>query len=193
MSARGEVTDGPPRPIPDSYVVPGTRLVAGEYPGSRPQSGEPAAVARLAAFLDAGIDCFVDLTTSDDWLDVYAPRLESLARARGADVVIDRLPIPDMGVSDAAHMRRILDTIDARLEEGRTVYVHCWGGVGRTGTVVGCWLVRHGRTGEQALAEVATLFATMSDAKRRAHAATGSPQTAAQRAMVRTWDLADRG
>ncbi len=24
------------------------------------------------------------------------------------------------------------------------VYVHCWGGVGRTGTVVGCWLLRHG-------------------------------------------------
>ena len=193
MSAPDEVTDAPRRPIPDSYVVPGTSLLAGEYPGSRPQAGEPAAVARLAAFLDAGIDCFVDLTTNDDWLDAYAPRLESLADARDVDVVIDRLPIPDMDVCDAAHMRRILDTIDARLDAGRTVYVHCWGGVGRTGTVVGCWLVRHGRTGEQALAEVATLFATMSDEKRRAHAATGSPQTPAQRAMVRTWDREDRG
>jgi hypothetical protein len=193
MSAPDEVADGPRRPIPDSYLIPNTRLVAGEYPGSRPQAGEPAAVARLAAFLDAGIDCFVDLTTHHDRLDAYATRLESLADARGADVVIDRLPIPDMGVCDAAHMRRILDIIDARLDARRTVYVHCWGGVGRTGTVVGCWLVRHGRTGEQALAEVATLFSTMSDAKRRAHAATGSPQTPAQRAMVRTWDRADRG
>lgn len=178
----------PRRPIPDSYHVPGTRLLAGEYPGSRPQAGEPAAVARLAAFLDAGVDCFVDLTTSDDWLDAYAPRLEALADERDVDVVVDRLPIPDMGVCDAAHMSRILDTIDARLADGRTVYVHCWGGVGRTGTVVGCWLVRQGRTGEQALAEVATLFATMSTEKRRNHAATGSPQTTAQRAMVRTWE-----
>ena len=31
------------------------------------------------------------------------------------------------------------------------MYLHCWGGVGRTGTVVGCWLVRHGRTGDEAL------------------------------------------
>ena len=28
--------------------------------------------------------------------------------------------------------------------DGRKVYVHCWGGVGRTGTVVGCYLVRQG-------------------------------------------------
>ncbi len=45
-----------------------------------------------------------------------------------------------------------LDTIDRLLDEGRTVYVHCWGGIGRTGTVVGSWLVRHQVTApEQAL------------------------------------------
>lgn len=178
-------------PIPDAYVVPGTRLVAGEYPGTRPQDGEAAALARLAAFLDAGIDAFVDLTTDDDWLSPYASRLASLARERRLDVLVERLPIRDMDVCDAAHMRRILDTVDARLAEGRTVYVHCWGGVGRTGTVVGCWLVRHGRTGQQALAEVAALFGTMSLGKRRSHAATGSPQTDSQRAMVRGWDRED--
>lgn len=33
---------------------------------------------------------------------------------------------------------RILDAIDARLEAGKSVYVHCWGGIGRTDTVAGC-------------------------------------------------------
>lgn len=33
------------------------------------------------------------------------------------------------------------------LAAGQTVYVHCYGGIGRTGTVVGCWLVRHGLSG----------------------------------------------
>ena len=33
--------------------------------------------------------------------------------------------------------------------------MHCWGGVGRTGTLVGWWLVRHGCTGDGALAEIA--------------------------------------
>jgi hypothetical protein len=179
------------RPIENSYVVPDTRLVAGEYPGTRPQDGEAAAVFRLAAFLDAGIDVFVDLTTDDDGMSPYASRLESLACDRRVDVTIERLPIRDMDVCDGAHMRRILDTIDAHLGAARTVYVHCWGGVGRTGTVVGCWLVRHGCTGEQALADVATSFATMSHEKVRRHATTGSPQTEAQRAMVRRWALED--
>lgn len=179
-------------PIPDSYLVPGTRLLAGEYPGSPPWRGEAAAVAKLQCFLDAGIDAFVDLTMPEDRLAPYEPLLQSLARERDIDLVVDRLPIVDMGTCDVAHMRRILDAIDARMAEGRTVYVHCWGGVGRTGTVIGCWLVRHGRTGEQALAEVSRLFSTMSAEKCRGHAATGSPQTPTQRAMVRTWDLEDR-
>jgi hypothetical protein len=179
------------RPIEDTYVVPGTRLIAGEYPGTRPSDGEAAALARLSRFLDAGIDAFVDLTMLEDRLAPYSAQLETLARARGADVVIERLPILDMGTCEAGHMRRILDVIDAHLAAGRSVYVHCWGGVGRTGMVIGCWLVQQGYTGEEALAEVERLFATMSPSKVRRHAATGSPQTSAQRAMVRTWDWQD--
>ena len=43
-----------------------------------------------------------------------------------------------------AETRKILDRIDAALYDDQNVYVHCWGGSGRTGTVVGCWLLRHG-------------------------------------------------
>jgi len=49
----------------------------------------------------------------------------------------------------------ILDTLDASLAAGRKVYLHCFGGIGRTGTAVGCYLVRHGKTGEQALSQLA--------------------------------------
>ena len=38
-------------------------------------------------------------------------------------------------------MRIILGALDTALKAGEIVYVHCWGGVGRTGTVVGCHLV----------------------------------------------------
>ena len=41
-------------------------------------------------------------------------------------------------------MVMILDRIDTALDDGENVYVHCWGGSGRTGMVVGCWLRRHG-------------------------------------------------
>ena len=102
------------------------------------------------------------------------------------EVFHERLASPDMGVCDAAHMSRVLDTIDAHLANGRRAYLHCWGGVGRTGTVVGCWFVRHGMTGDDALGRVQALFNTMSAQKVADHPE-GSPQTARQRAMVREW------
>jgi hypothetical protein len=178
-------------PLPNSYVVPGTRLVAGEYPGCYP-GRRKRAEAKLDALLDAGVRTVVDLTRPEDGLAPYADALEAVAAERGiGDVARHALPIRDMGTCDAARMREILDTIDAALADGRGVYVHCWGGVGRTGTVIGCWLVRHGRTGDEALAEVTRLFATMSPEKRARHPE-GSPQTHAQRAMVLGWAAHER-
>ena len=175
------------RPIDNSYVVPGTALVAGEYPGMR--FGTPHGIrdAKLHQFLDAGITAFVDLTHPDDPLDLYIERLRQLGRRRGVQVVHDYLSIVDMDVCDDAFMSRVLDTIDARIAEGHRVYVHCWGGVGRTGMTVGCWLVRNGHGGDDALEQVKMLFATMSPAKVAYFGLDGSPQTDAQRAVVRAW------
>jgi hypothetical protein len=49
----------PSGPLPNSYLVPGTRLIAGEYPGAR-DSAE--AKRRLDALLYAGVQTFIDLT-----------------------------------------------------------------------------------------------------------------------------------
>jgi protein-tyrosine phosphatase len=46
-------------------------------------------------------------------------------------------------VPDAEMMGSVLDAIDTSLDEVGPAYVHCWGGHGRTGTAIGCWLVRH--------------------------------------------------
>ena len=61
-------------------------------------------------------------------------------------------------------MNAVLDMLDTALQAGQAVYLHCWAGIGRTGTVVGCYLVRHGLTGEQALARLVTLRAGLGDA-----------------------------
>ena len=37
------------------------------------------------------------------------------------------------------------------------MYVHCWGGIGRTGTVVGCLLAADGMDCDQLLAAIAAL------------------------------------
>lgn len=177
----------PATPIENSYLVPGTRLFAGEYPGSPPSSPASDLAARLARFFDAGITAFVDLTDPADGLAPYVPDLEAIAATRGIQVHHELLTIRDMDVCDASHLRRILDAIDGHLAAGRGVYVHCWGGIGRTGMVVGSWLVRRGCSGEDALREVNALFRTMSPGKVARHESWGSPQTEPQRQMVRDW------
>jgi protein tyrosine/serine phosphatase len=80
-------------------------------------------------------------------------------------------------------MHRILDLIDAEHDRGRSVYLHCWAGVGRTGTVVGCYLVRHGLSGQEALDRIATLWQGME----KRYRAPQSPETEAQRQFVLGW------
>ena len=88
-----------------------------------------------------------------------------------------------MGVTTVAGMAAALDAVDMALRDGLGVYVHCWGGIGRTGTLVGCWLVRHGQTADEALALIRE--------RRRGLEVTGryprSPQTDEQERFVRAW------
>ena len=51
----GKTDDVVQRPIENSYVLPGTALVAGEYPGAPPTTPKTALEQRLGTFLDAGM------------------------------------------------------------------------------------------------------------------------------------------
>ena len=168
------------RPLPNAYwVVPG-RFAAGEYPGAKDPS---EAASKVRNLLDGGVDHFVDLTEPHE-LVPYSEIVEEEATRLGRSVRHERRSIPDVSVpTSPSEMAAILDGIDAALEEGRTVYVHCWGGVGRTGTVVGCWLVRHGRTGEEALAQVTEWWRGVEKAWRQPE----SPETPEQCEYVRNW------
>lgn len=129
-------------PTSRSYWVVEGRLAAGAYPGKKgrgPLEFVPEVIEQL---LGVGIDRYVNLTQdypggTDEHLDRYDVYVDAVAD-------IDRFPIPDLDVPDEGEMVRILDHLDAQLAAGHNAYVHCWGGVGRTGTVVGCWLIRHG-------------------------------------------------
>jgi predicted protein tyrosine phosphatase len=149
-------------PMPASYVV-SDGLLAGAYPGT---------VDAVTSLEHAGVTVFIDLTHPSDPLDDYGHLLGGSRRVAH--------PIPDMGTPTAGHVMRILDEIDAAHIQDDRVYVHCWGGVGRTGTVIGCWLVRHGLDAGDPIVRIAELRAAIASAR-------PSPETAGQIALVSSW------
>lgn len=153
--------------LPRAYEV-ADRLLAGPYPGA---SGTRETRRRTALLEAAGVTLFVDLTEPGE-LEPYAALLE---RARHV-----RRPIADLGAAAVPQIVETLDLVDEEIAAGGSVYLHCWAGVGRTGTIVGCWLVRHGLDGGDPIARIAQLRAGIPGAGR-------SPETAAQQALVRGW------
>lgn len=143
----GADTPIPSRPFARSFWVAPGELLAGYYPGDLEPAHE---LVKLRALLAAGVRSFVDLTHEldrdhrDQHLAPYTRALAEVATEQGATWWYRLCSIVDETAPTKAVMRGILDVIDERIAAGGVVYVHCWGGRGRTGTAAGCWLARHG-------------------------------------------------
>jgi hypothetical protein len=136
------------RPLANSYwVLPGS-LLAGEYPSV----DVPAQTRRrLRRLLAAGIDAFVDLTEAGE-LAEYQSLLPSHVRYLRSPIIDTHVP------TDIGQMRAIQSHLQAALAGGRRVYVHCRAGIGRTGTVIGCYLTEQGLDGAAALRQLNLLW-----------------------------------
>ena len=148
----------PPVPYANTYwIVPG-QFLAGENPEV---CDEQTLEENLSALLAAGVRTFIDLTEERE-TNGYALILRGLAEERGLEVTYLRVPIPDRCVPSAWTLRCILDLIDRSMADQRGVFVHCFAGIGRTGTVVGCHLRRHQHaTAETVMARIAELRQSM--------------------------------
>ena len=165
--AAGPATRPPAR---RSYWVVEGALAAGAYPEET-----------LETLLEVPVTAFLNLTEdlAGKSPDGLLTRYDGGAKGRAT---ILRRPIPDLGLPSDEAMVETLDDLDRLLGDGHVVYTHCYAGIGRTGTVVGCWLVRHGVDPARALDVLAGL--------RRQDRVAGrwpSPQTRRQRRYVERW------
>jgi len=172
-------------PFARSYWVVTGKLLAGYYPGD---TIVIEMEKKLRSLLAVGIRYTINLMEdaehnwSGNLFTPYHPYLTQYAQEIGAEIVCTRHPIRDMGVPAREEMSDILNEIDLAIENNKPVYVHCLGGKGRTGTVVGCFLMRHG------IATESTVLQMVQRLRRddpESHIP--SPQSIAQQQMIMNW------
>ncbi len=154
--------------VKNTYKI-GDNLYAGEYPGDK--VGQKA-VDKLPLFDKVGIIEFIDLTDSEGlapYEHLLLPHMEH-----------NRFPIKDVSVPSLDDMYNIVSYIEKLQYSETKTYIHCRGGVGRTGTTVACYFILQGDSPEVALKKLHTLWLTCSKSKRRPY----SPETGEQRDFV---------
>jgi protein-tyrosine phosphatase len=128
--------------------LPGKRGPSSRYPGNVYRRD---AAHDLATMRDMGVVRLVLLVEDEELARWSDSRIVALGQQAGIEVV--RFPIRD----GTAPTPEGMDAILAAVDEGRRagdVAVACMGGVGRSGTVAACALVRAGRLPQDALARV---------------------------------------
>ncbi len=164
-------------PLPDTYWASPGRLMAGPSPAHQERKVQNA---NLVALLGAGVRCLIDLTIADE-IPSYRVSLDRRTPP-GEQTVYLKVPLLNGTAPNRATCQTVLDLIDSSVERERPVYVHCLGGLGRTGTIVACWLIRHGEC------EPEEAFARLSELRRgQPHGDRPSPETGQQHRLVRSW------
>lgn len=136
------------------WIEPG-RVLGCAYPRSN---------ATLAALQRQGVTLLVNLHERPH-------HAERLTRHELREV---HVPVRDFAAPTPEQIERAVAAIAEAVGDGEVVAVHCGGGLGRTGTLLACYLVSRGLAADAAIARVRAVRP-------------GSVETAAQAAAVQAW------
>ncbi len=115
-----------------NWLIPG-RLIVG---------GCPVTAEEMEDISEAGVDLLVCLLNRDDFASrISKKKYKRFARNVGIETVFR--PIADGDITTDRRAFSIARMVAERLETGDVVYLHCWGGHGRAGTIgamiLGLW------------------------------------------------------
>ena len=176
-----------------NWVVPG-RLMVGAYPASLDQELHER---QISSILELGIRTFVCLqreydgnATEEQWRtgQRIRPYIHDAAAMLGRhaesgkreEVKFVHCPIVDCDTTADEIIVELATNLLRRLDVGETIYLHCWGGHGRAGTVASLLVgLLYGMDGQESMEYIQALHDT-----RRFPLDTPSPQTQKQRDQV---------
>ena len=121
-----------------SWLIPG-QLAKSYIPGQ----------SDLLEWHNAGIQSVVNL------LETYYEDVIKQELLQGFKVL--HSPIPDMCAPSLDQLQRIVQWIDREICTGKNVLVHCFAGIGRTGTILTAYLMYKGDALDDALGRVLTV------------------------------------
>lgn len=143
-------------PNTGSYnVVPvpgGGTLILSSHPASLPGL---LPVQAVALFVEQGARLMLSLTTAQELSQLKLETLASMCLEQGIKWVhapIEDLQTPDQYFEAWWSLNHAL--MHDLLNDGHAVVLHCWGGLGRSGTIAARLLVERGLSPEQAVAQV---------------------------------------
>lgn len=125
------------------------RLWRGEQP--------PADDETAAALKGAGIQTIVSLRTDGEPAGTVGGRAcapycvaDERGLSEGRGFRFHHVTLTDFLAPHPAEVANALRLLDEKIDDGRTVYVHCRAGVGRTGMITSAWLISRGTSGDDA-------------------------------------------
>ena len=160
---------------PQLSSLPGPGLLAGSHPGSiSPHDNEQNLQSLIVAH---HVTAFVNLLSSERVSFVsYEPRAVEIGLTASRTLTFLACPIVDGGVAEDEEVLTCCRDVAQLLKDQHVVYVHCWGGHGRTGVVISVVLgLVLGLDGPTAIAECSARHN-----ERVVHTGISSPQSPAQ-------------